>query len=196
MTREEYMKRLRHRLRRLPKEDYDKAVSYFTEYFEEAGQENVAQAIEDLGEPELAADQIIRELAVENAKEPVKDVKRSFSAVWIGILAVFAAPIGLPLILAFGAVGFALAIVAVVFVFCIFVLALSVAVAAVPCIIGSVFILFTSFSDGIATLGMGLIFLGVGIWMVMGSYIFGRWFLHMITRLFGKIAKGGKHHEK
>ncbi len=196
MTREEYMKRLGHRLRRLPKEDYERAVSYFTEYFEDAGQENEAQAIEDLGEPELAADQIIRELAVENSKEPAKDVKRGFLALWIGILAVFAAPIGLPLVLAFGAVGLALAIVAVTFVFCIFVFAFSVAVCAVPCIVGSVVLLFTSFADGVATLGMGLIFLGTGILLVMGSYIFGKWFLHAITRLFGRIAKGGKHHEK
>lgn len=196
MTREEYMKRLQYRLRRLPKEDYDKAVSYFTEYFEEAGRENESQAIEDLGEPEMAADQIVREFAVENAKEPVKDVKRSFSAVWIGILAVFAAPIGLPLALAFGAVGFAFALVVICFIFCIFVLAFSVAVSAVPCIVISIWLLFTSFADGVATLGIGLIGLGVGSWLVMGSIALSKWLMHVITRLFGSIAKGGKRYEK
>ena len=104
MNREQYMERLRHRLKRLPKEDYERAVAYFTEYFEEAGAEREAQAIEDLGSPELAADQIIRDFAVENAAEPVRDVKKGFSALWIGILAVFAAPVALPLALAFGAV--------------------------------------------------------------------------------------------
>ena len=77
MNREQYMERLRHRLKRLPKEDYERAVAYFTEYFEEAGPEREAQAIEDLGSPELAADQIIRDFAVENAAEPVRDVKRA-----------------------------------------------------------------------------------------------------------------------
>ena len=48
MNRDEYMQCLKYRLRRLPKEDYDKAVSYFTEYFEEAGPENEAQAIRSL----------------------------------------------------------------------------------------------------------------------------------------------------
>ena len=62
MNREEYMKLLQHRLRRLPKEDYNRAIAYFIEYFEEAGPEREAQAIEDLGSPELAADQIIRDL--------------------------------------------------------------------------------------------------------------------------------------
>ena len=196
MTREEYMKRLQHRLRRLPKEDYEKAVTYFAEYFEEAGSENEAQAIEDLGEPEQAADQKIRDIAVEYAKDPVKVVKRSFSAVWIVILAVFAAPIGLPLVLACGVVVLALGLAAAAIVLCIFVTALSVAVSSVPCIVISVFLLFTSFADGIATLGMGLLFLGAGILLVMGSYVFNKWFLHAITRLFGRIAKGGKCHEK
>ena len=67
MNREQYMERLRHRLKRLPKEDYERAVAYFTEYFEEAGPEREAQAIEDLGSPELAAVQLIRVFAVGNA---------------------------------------------------------------------------------------------------------------------------------
>ena len=57
MNKDEYIKRLEYRLRRLPKEEYDKAISYFTEYFEEAGPENEIQATQDLGTPEMAADQ-------------------------------------------------------------------------------------------------------------------------------------------
>ena len=94
------MKQMRHHLRRLPKEDYDRAIEYFEEYFEEAGPDHEQQAIEDLGSPEIAADQIIRDLAMENAAKPNVSVKRGMSAVWVGILAVFAAPIGLPLALA------------------------------------------------------------------------------------------------
>ena len=37
MTKTEYMRTLAHKLRRLPKEDYDKAMEYFEEYFAEAG---------------------------------------------------------------------------------------------------------------------------------------------------------------
>ena len=69
MNRNEYMKRHGYRLRRLPKEDFDRAMEYFTEYFEEAGPENEQQAIEDLGAPEAAADQIVRDMAFENARE-------------------------------------------------------------------------------------------------------------------------------
>ena len=124
MNREEYMKRLEYRLRRLPKEDYDKALAYFTEYFEEAGPDNESQAIEDLGSPEMAADQIIRDFAMENANRPVKDVRRGISAVWVGILAVFAAPIGVPLALTLGILALTFVFVILMLVFCVFILTL------------------------------------------------------------------------
>ena len=63
------MKQMRHHLRRLPKEDYDRAIEYFEEYFEEAGPDHEQQAIEDLGSPEIAADQIIRDLAMRKRRE-------------------------------------------------------------------------------------------------------------------------------
>lgn len=196
MNREQYMERLRHRLKRLPKEDYERAVAYFTEYFEEAGPEREAQAIEDLGSPELAADQIIRDFAVENADRPAQSVKRSFSALWIGILAVFAAPIALPLALAFGIVFLAMVLVAAALIFSVFLTAATLTVSALPCIFVSIWLLFTSFADGLATLGFGLLLLGIGIFMVMLSILVTRWSLHGITRLFGSIAKGGRHYEK
>ena len=190
MNREEYMRRLTHRLRRLPKEDFDKAVSYFTEYFEEAGPENERQAIVDLGEPELAADQIVRDF------EPVKDVKGGISAVWVGILAVFAAPIGLPLALALGAMGFSLVLMILLCLLAMILLSFGVIAAAGPCVIVSVFLLFSSFADGVATLGAGLIAMGIGICLVMGSIAFGKYILRAITCLLGRIAKGGRSHEK
>ncbi len=196
MNRDEYMKRLEYRLRRLPKEDYDKARSYFTEYFEEAGPENESQAIEDLGSPEMAADQIIRDFAMENADKPVRDVKRGMSAVWVGILAVFAAPVGVPLALALGILALSFVFVILLLVFCIFILTLSVAVSAIPCIIIGVWMLFTSFADGISTIGVGLLGLGIGYWLLIGSIALGKGVLRLMTRLFGKAAEGRKYHHE
>ena len=67
MTKKEYMKKLAYQLRRLPKEDFDKAMDYFEEYFEDAGIENEQKAIEDLGAPEEAASALILDLAQENS---------------------------------------------------------------------------------------------------------------------------------
>ena len=49
MTRKEYMEQLRKYLKRLPKEDYENAIEYFSEYFDEAGPENEQQVMEELG---------------------------------------------------------------------------------------------------------------------------------------------------
>lgn len=78
MTKKEYMKKLAYQLRRLPKEDFDKAMDYFEEYFEDAGIENEQKAIEDLGAPEEAASALILDLAQENAVKPPKTMKRRF----------------------------------------------------------------------------------------------------------------------
>ena len=37
LTKEEYLAQLKKYLKRLPKEDYNNAMDYFTEYFEDAG---------------------------------------------------------------------------------------------------------------------------------------------------------------
>nr|WP_275891418.1 DUF1700 domain-containing protein [Ruminococcus sp. OA3] len=190
------MKQMRHHLRRLPKEDYDRAIEYFEEYFEEAGPECEQQAIEDLGLPEIAADQIIRDLAMENAAKPNVSVKRGMSAVWVGILAVFAAPIGLPLALAAGAVLLAIVLVVLSIIFAVFITAVTLAASAVPLLIGSIWLLFTSPVNGLANIGLSLIAVGIGIWIIKGCIWLCRWFLNLMTRLFGRIARRGSNHEE
>lgn len=196
MNRDEYIRRLEGRLRRLPKEEHDKAISYFMEYFDEAGAENEKQAIKDLGTPEMAADQIIREFAAENAKKPAKDVKHGISAVWIGILAVFAAPIALPFALMLGLLGLMLVLCLFILVLSVFILIISIAAASIPCIIVGIYMMFSSFANGIATLGLGLIGLGIGILLIMGCIRLGKYVLHLTTRLFARIAGKKPYHDK
>ena len=51
MTKTEYLAKLTKYLRKLPQKDYEEALEYFMEYFEEAGPENEAQVIAELGKP-------------------------------------------------------------------------------------------------------------------------------------------------
>lgn len=48
MTRTEYIAKLTKYLRKLPQQDYEEAIEYFMEYFEEAGPENEARVIAEL----------------------------------------------------------------------------------------------------------------------------------------------------
>lgn len=67
------MEQLRKYLKRLPKEDYENAIEYFSEYFDEAGPENEQQVMKELGEPKEAA----RELLMNLLQESVGDGKEN-----------------------------------------------------------------------------------------------------------------------
>lgn len=196
MDKNEYMKQMHHQLRRLPKEDFDRAMEYFEEYFNEAGPEQEQQAIGDLGMPETAANQIIRDLAVENAARPGKGVKRGASAVWVGILAVFAAPIALPLALAGGILALSLVLVICTLFAALFITVAVLIAALIPLLGGSIWLLFTAPVDGLTNTGLSLIAVGLGIWLVKGWAWLMKASLNLMTRLFGTIAGKGKRHEK
>lgn len=195
MTRSDYMKTLAKKLRRLPREDFNKAMEYFAEYFEEAGPENVQQAIHDLGTPQDAARELIMELAVKNAEEPPKTVKRGLSAVWIGILGVCAAPIALPLALALICVILALVITVLACLFSIFVSALAFIASGIVGAILGVIVMFSAFADGLTTVGLSLSVLGLGLISTFGSFVLCRWFLRKMSKSLGQITKGGKKNE-
>ncbi len=190
-TKNEYMKVLSHRLRHLPKEDYLKAMDYFEEYFAEAGPEHEQQAIDDLGSPEEAADALIQDLAVQNAKEPPKTVRGGLSAVWVGILAVCSAPITLPLAIALIILILALIGTAGIAICCLIVSAVAIAAAGILGMIGGIALLFRSFADGICNIGFGLFCSGAGILCIYGSVLFFRWSIRKTSVALGKITKRG-----
>lgn len=82
MNREEYLNQLKKHLRKLPKSDYENAMEYFTEYFEEVGEH---QAVEELGTPEEAAADIINNLLNQNQKNGKAGGKREKIKILSGI---------------------------------------------------------------------------------------------------------------
>lgn len=62
LTKEEYLAQLKKYLKRLPKEDYNNAMDYFTEYFEDAGSEGETSLMQELGTPKEAAYDILDNL--------------------------------------------------------------------------------------------------------------------------------------
>lgn len=195
MTRADYMTILSHNLRRLPKEDYDRAMEYFEEYFNEAGPAHEQDAIQDLGAPEDASRELIMNLAEKNIGEQPKTVRHGVHAVWVGILGVCAAPIALPLLLALVCVIFALVITLFAVLGSLALAAVCVAAGGVVGLIGGFVLTFRAFADGIATIGMSLLTLGIGILFVYGSFRLCRWALGKVSQSLGNITKGGRRHE-
>ena len=98
MTRTEYLAKLEHYLKRLPQVDYQEAMDYFTEYFDEAGPENEAQVIAELGSPKEAASDLINRLLDEKNVDDTKTPRKTTRTVWIAILAILGTPLSLPLV--------------------------------------------------------------------------------------------------
>ena len=99
MTRTEYLAELDKYLKRLPEVDYQEAMDYFVEYFEEAGPENEETVIAELGTPKEAANDVISTVLGKHVTEPNKTPKTNATIIGIIVLSIFAAPIGLPLLL-------------------------------------------------------------------------------------------------
>ena len=196
MNRAEYMRELSWQLRKLPKDEYQKAMDYFDEYFNEAGPENEQQAIQDLGTPEDAAKDLFMDLAEQTVSETPKTVKHGLSAVWIGILGVCAAPIALPLALALIIIIAALGITALAVVLTLIIAAVSIAGSAILAIIGGIILLFSSFADGLCNIGLGLVFMGIGLLLCWGAVSLLRWLIRKFPVLLGRITKGGRRNEK
>lgn len=106
MTRTEYLAKLDCYLHRLPEKDYQEAMDYFTEYFDEAGPENEAQVMTELGTPKEAAQDLLEQLW---DKEEDREPSRSkFKGLRLALLTLIVAPLSLlailvavPLVIAF-----------------------------------------------------------------------------------------------
>ena len=108
MNRADYMAALRRALSVLPEEERANALRYYEEYFDDAGPENEAKAIEELGEPAKVAAQILadyRELTAVPHAQPIKEKRRwrGISPLLLIVLVLLAIPIGLPLVFGAGA---------------------------------------------------------------------------------------------
>lgn len=197
MNRTEYMNALEKRLRILPGESYREAMAYFQEYFEEAGPEREQQAIEDLGSPENAAEQIITNMAIDKTSVAHKGIRKNMNSLWIGILAVCAVPVALPFALMLLALML-MCLLCVLFLLAAFVmLALCVAVLGPITIAAGFTVLLTAPAAAITCFGMGLFFTGLGMLAVYGVFQACKWTIIGMARLFGSILKKkGVRHDK
>ena len=191
MTREEYLRQLQHYLKRLPKEDYDSAMEYFTEYFEEAGPEGEQAVIAELGTPKQAASELLRNLLNEQIVQP-RERRSVGSVLMIALLAICAAPIALPLAIAATAILFALVLVIASAVLCVLLLGVC------GILVGGKLILIGLASAGSSVpgmcmlLGLGLLGIGLGILLSMVLIALCRMIGLLLLRLIQWILGGRK----
>jgi len=76
MDRKEWLKKLQMELYRMPRNEIDDAVAYYSEYFEEAGPENEQEIIRELGDPSKVAAQIKADYAVRQLDDMEREEQR------------------------------------------------------------------------------------------------------------------------
>ena len=192
MSREEYLRALSRELRRLPKDEYEKAMDYYVEYFEEAGPEREQEIIADLGEPKDVAAQIIMDAAMERMNRPQKSMKRGLSTVWMVVLAVCAAPIALPMAIGIlGMAGGVLAMAAAMLV-CALVLVAGAFAAGVVAVVGGIILIFSQPLSALTVIGMGLCIVGFSIMGAIFLCMLFKWIVKGIRALFRRIMRRRK----
>ena len=192
MTRTEYIAKLTKYLRKLPQKDYEEALEYFMEYFEEAGPENEAQVIAELGTPKEAAHEVISRLLNEKIIEDESSLRNKTTILWIAILAVLASPVALPILLFFLAMIMTLLMI----IFAVIVTALALTFAL---LISGIYTFFTSFSLLSVSLastlfggGLGLLMFGGALLLLLISFEICKLIVKLITLLIKWLIKKGR----
>ena len=188
MTRTEYIAKLTKYLRKLPQQDYEEAIEYFMEYFEEAGPENEAE----LGTPKEAAHEVISRLLEEKIVEDKSSLRNKTAILWIAILAVLASPVALPILLFFLAMIMTLLMI----IFAVIVTALALTFAL---LISGIYTFFTSFSLLSVSLastlfggGLGLLMFGGALLLLLISFEICKLIVKLITLLIKWLIKKGR----
>lgn len=192
MTKTEYLAKLTKYLRKLPQKDYEEALEYFMEYFEEAGPENEAQVIAELGTPKEAAHEVITRLLDEKIIEDKSSLRNKTTILWIAILAVLASPVALPILLLFLAMLMTLLMI----IFAVIVTALALTFAL---LISGVYTFFTSFSllsvslaSTLFGVGLGLLMFGGALLLLFASFEICKLFVKLTTLLIKWLIKKGR----
>lgn len=169
MNKNDFLSELRNKLLSVPYDEREAAIRYYEEFFDDAGPENESSVISQLGSPEKVAQTILADAGQFSAQPPppvppAAGFKRQSIPVWVIVLiAVFAIPVGIPLLgAAFGIlVGFLGAVFGIVV--SIVVLVLTLIISGIVLFSYGIVLLFTNPLVGVATLGAGLILTGLGI---------------------------------
>lgn len=192
MTKTEYIAKLTKYLRKLPQQDYKEAIEYFMEYFEEAGPENEARVIAELGTPKEAAHEVISRLLEEKIVEDKSSLRNKTTILWIAILAVLASPVALPILLFF----LAMIVTLLMIIFAVIVTALALTFAL---LISGIYTFFTSFSLLSVSLastlfggGLGLLMFGGALLLLLISFEICKLIVKLITLLIKWLIKKGR----
>lgn len=216
MNRETYLKELRKYLKRLPKDDYENAMEYFTEYFDDAG--NDEEAIRELGSPREAASDLLAALLNQKtgdassstfsdasdaradgrrgrrfrAGNPVPEAKEKsspLSILLIACLAICAAPIAAPLALAALVLLMCGVVVVLCAVLCIFIFSVCFVIAGAYSLVQGFAVASASVPAFLIISGSSLLAIGLGVLLFVAGIFFCKWLVIRLAKLIQRMLE-------
>lgn len=175
-------------------------MEYFTEYFEETDDEGAQKLMEELGTPKQAARDLIGNLLDKktnayhtsvpspnayNTTSELPKKRKNSHIIWIACLALLAAPIGGPLLVAAAVVIFCIFLCLALLLFCGFLLVFCGIIAGVVIAIQGILAIPFSSAGFAVVAGSGLLILGVSILSALFIY----WLCRLAARLFVKLVR-------
>ena len=199
MSKEEYLNQLRKYLKKLPQADYEDAMEYFTEYFEETDEAGAQALMAELGSPKNAARDLISQLLDKKINEKnlypeqKKQEEKSGSHIFrIACLAILVAPVGAPLLIALAAVLFCVLLCIAIALLCVFILAVSLFLIGGKLFLRGILAVPVSISGFAVVSGCGLLTIGIGLLIVVLGVYLCKWFGFLFIKLAQKISKRKK----
>lgn len=205
MTRQEYMEQLKKYLKRLPKEDYENAIEYFSEYFDEAGPQKEQQVMKELGEPKEAARELLLNLlqeSVENDQDIVEEKaavqpeaasggkKRSpGKIILLAILVLCASPVSLALLVGVLAVLLAVVVTATAVIFSLGITSIAATAGGIVTVGFGATLVLKSAAAACMMVGGGFLMTGLGILAGLLTVYICKWCANGIGRLVNRFVR-------
>ena len=182
MNRKQFLKELRQQLDALPFEEREAAITYYEEYFDEAGPDREAETAAHLGAPAEIAAEIRVDYAV---NKPPQSPKEGATKAWMVIVAIFAFPVAIPL----AAVIFSVFVAFFSVIFSLGVAAVALLGGGIVTIIGGLSVIAASPVTTLFFVGGGLFILGLSIFFGYLTYIVATKLMGAFARLLGRMLQ-------
>lgn len=198
MSKEEYLNQLHRYLRKLPRQDYEDAMEYFTEYFQETDEAGAEQLMKELGTPkesarELMANLLDKKITDHQSYEVDGQTRAEKNGsgkhiVWIALLVLLAAPVGGPLVLALVAVVLAGLLCLLAFLLCGAILMVCLMIIGAKVIARGLLAVPVSLSGFVLLSGSGLLAVGADMLGVLLCVYLCKWSGMLVAKLARRVA--------
>lgn len=188
MNRSEFMRQLTSGINTLPEEEFNNAINYYNEYFDEAGKKKEKKVIEELGNPSHIAEQIMADYAEKQSVVKQEKPKKEMP-VWLLILLICTSPFWIVLAIMFMAVLLSLIITVFAFLISFYIISVVFVITGFTLFIFGCATLFQHVPTGIYALGASLVLIGLGLLMFIPTTAAITGFIKLVKSLFRKVLK-------